>query len=144
MTPLLVLWSILCMRLFFLFFVFVLFCFFVLFLFAFFFRQRATSVDIEITTFAQPLFCFLPERVLSLYKSLKEWCCVVFHAKKHYGQCLGFTVVTLAWSVKKQIIFSFLEQALLRIGRGFTLLGINSILMKLQIGRMVCICLEKS
>ena len=81
---------------------------------------------------------------MSLENCLKEWCCAVFHAKKHYGQCHGLAVVTLTWSLKKKTIFSVLEQALLGIGRGFTLLGINSVLVKLQISRMFCICLEKS
>ena len=96
--------------------------------------------------FAEPEFFsffsfFRLERVLSLENSLKEWCCVVFHAKKHYAQCHGLAVVTLTWS---QTIFSVLEKALLGIGRGFTLLGINSVLLKLQIGRMFCIFLEMS
>ena len=48
-----------------------------------------------------------------------------FHDKKLYGQCHGYGVVTLTWSLKKHTIFSVLEQAFLGIGRGFTLLGIK-------------------
>ena len=53
------------------------------------------------------------EEGLELDKTLKESCCVSLRAKKHYGQCLGFAVVTLTWSLKTagHIVF---------LGVGFT------------------------
>ena len=61
--------------------------------------QRTASVEIEITTFVPLKLCSTGEG-LELDKTMKEWCCVVLHAKKHYGQCIGFAVLSLTWSLK--------------------------------------------
>ena len=74
-----------------------LFCFLFLFFFffVFFFSYRELLQLILESPLLHKRNLLHVGRVLSLDKTLKEWYCVAFHAKKHYGQCLCFAVVSL-------------------------------------------------
>ena len=75
---------------------------------------------------------------LELDKTMKEWCCVVLHAKKHYGQCIGFAVLSLTWSLKTAGHIVFLRVGFLGPWQRLRIVGHLHCLKKLQICSIYC------